>query len=240
MRFPGEDALRRERRSFMKTIESLTDEEFDHGHTLCDGWTPRDILAHVIGTNNLPYWFLRPTVLFGVRARRTASTPVYETLRIPLEPAEYPATTRQSHVLQRLLHIGQLVADRGNGLTVRSTRDLPRGVLTLQGWYCADHLTPTARALAILLLGDNAMHHQDVLRGLGRQRDIPNEVASALFREGRIWSWAFGAKQLHYRVFPTTPGGFPCGRGVPVAGTTEALALWLAGRRGIESELTFG
>ena len=52
MRLPHEDDLRRERSRFMDTIETLTDDEFAHGTTLCEGWTPRDVLAHLIGIDD--------------------------------------------------------------------------------------------------------------------------------------------------------------------------------------------
>ncbi len=183
-----------ERVRFLETIESLTDDEFDHAPTLCAGWAPRDVLAHLIGTDHLPSWYLRPSTL---------------------------------------------TINRGNARMVRQGRALTRAELTRRGWHSARNPTRSARAIASLLLGDAAMHHQDVLRGLGRQRALPPDVARALFREGRIWSWAFGAKLLRHRVEPTTPGGVPCGRGVRVTGTTEALALWLAGRPGLEPELQF-
>lgn len=234
MKFPGEDSLRRERVRFMQTIESLTDDEFESGPTLCDGWAPRDVLAHIIGTDRLAQWYLRRTTLTGVDASGTSVSYVQN----PPSATVVRAAPR-THPLTRVLGVAQVIADRGNGVTVRGSVGVSRAELTVRGWRCAESPTLSARAIGVLLLGDVAMHHQDVLRGLGRQREIPEEVAPALFREGRVWSWAFGAKLLRYRVVPTTPGGFTCGRGTPVRGTTEALALWLGGRRGIEPELKF-
>lgn len=40
-----DEALIAERRSFLATLETLTDEEWDHA-SLCDGWRIRDVAAH--------------------------------------------------------------------------------------------------------------------------------------------------------------------------------------------------
>ena len=84
-----------------------------------------------------------------------------------------------------------------------------------------------------------SVHHQDVLRGLGRTRRVPVHVAAAIFREGVLLSTGTSRNLLRHRVEPTTPGGYRLGRGRLVRGTTEALGLWLAGREGIAAELTF-
>jgi hypothetical protein len=93
--------------------------------------------------------------------------------------------------------------------------------------------------LARFLIGDVSVHHQDVLRGLGRTREIPPEVAAAIFREGVILSTGTKRNLLRYRVEPTTRGGRPLGRGRRVRGSSEAIGLWLAGRKGLEAELEF-
>jgi uncharacterized protein (TIGR03083 family) len=186
------ETLRRERSRFMATMASLTDEEFDRGPTLCTDWAPRDVLAHVIGNDDM---------------------------------------------LSYVRHGG---IDRANAAMVRLGRSLSREELIRRGSAIAIRPSATGRMFAWLLAGDCAMHHQDVLRGLGRPHELPPEAGRAIFREGTIWSWAFGAKLLRYRVLPTTPGGRARGRGRPVRGSTEALALWLAGRDRVESELDFG
>lgn len=132
-----------------------------------------------------------------------------------------------------------LTVNRGNARMVAHGRTLSREDLTALGWKAATNPSGPAQAMAWLLTGDMAMHHQDVLRGLGRNREIPETVARALFREGVIWSWPFGRKLTRYRVVPTTPGGRPRGRGQLVHGTTEALSMWLAGRESVANELTF-
>ena len=186
------ERLRRERSRFMTTMASLTDQEFDNGETLCAGWAPRDVLAHVIGNDAM------------------------------------------------LSYVRYGSIDRANAAMVRAARTLSREELMRRGRAIAVRPSATSRAFAWLLAGDCAMHHQDVLRGLGRPHELPDEAGAAIFREGTVWSRAFGAKLLRYRVLPTTPGGRPRGRGTPVRGSTEALALWLAGRDAVASELDFG
>lgn len=93
----------------------------------------------------------------------------------------------------------------------------------------------TTRAAALFFIGDTVMHHQDVLRGLGRTRTLPVYARDALLREAVVLG---GPRLLRHRVVPTD-GGRAMGRGQVVRGTSEALALWLAGRQGLEDELTF-
>ncbi len=130
--------------------------------------------------------------------------------------------------------------DDANDAVVREARALSRGELMARAQRWSEAPSRMARAAAgPLLLGDLAMHHQDILRALGRNRDLPRAVAAAVFREGVLWSWPFGRKLLRYRVMPTTVGARPLGRGRRVRGTTEALGMWLAGRPTIEPELEF-
>lgn len=123
----------------------------------------------------------------------------------------------------------------GNELIVRKARRLTSQELLDRAQRWVDRPAPWTRLSAAWLLGDNAMHHQDVLRPLGRTREIPEESRKAILREGAF----LGAPRLlSYRVEPTD-GGRAMGRGEVVRGTTEALGLWLAGRQGVEAELDF-
>jgi uncharacterized protein (TIGR03083 family) len=188
----GVTALVAERQRFMQTIVSLTDAEFEHGHTMCAEWAPRDVLAHLMSVSH-PAAYLR----------------------------------------------GGLRINAVNAEMVRAGRRLGRGELTERGHQWSATPTATDRLSARFLLGDVSVHHQDVLRGLGRSRAIPPEVAAAIFREGVVLSTGTSRNLLRYRVEPTTVGGRTLGRGRPVRGTTEALGLWLAGRKGLEEELEF-
>ena len=49
--FPFEDEQRRERRRLIETVDGLSDDEFTSGRTLCEVWSPRDVLGHVIGVD---------------------------------------------------------------------------------------------------------------------------------------------------------------------------------------------
>lgn len=181
-----------ERRRFVETIDSLTDEEFESGPTLCEAWAPRDVLAHVLGID-------RPAAYLRFAGRVNAA----------------------------------------NAAIVSAAKGCTRDELLRRARNWAAHPSASSRVAAHFLVGDVAMHHQDVLRGLGRTREIPPDAAAAIFREGIVLSTGTKRNLLRYRVIPTTPGGFTIGRGQPVHGTTEALALWLAGRKGLDSELRF-
>jgi uncharacterized protein (TIGR03083 family) len=94
---------------------------------------------------------------------------------------------------------------------------------------------PLVRPLSWQFLGDVAVHHQDVLRPLGRTRDLPDAVRAAILREGAM----LGVRKLARHRIEPTDGGRAFGRGRRVRGTSEALGMWLAGREGVASELTF-
>ena len=186
-------SLRHERERLLETMRSLSDEEFEHGRTLCEGWTPRDVLAHVVGVDDIRH-YARPDTI---------------------------------------------TVDRGNARAVREGRSLSRDQLLRRAEEVAARPSRLSRTGAALFAGDAAMHHQDVLRGLGLPHELPDTSAPAIYREGLVWSWVFGQKLLRYRVEPLTPGLRPHGRGRVVRGTAEALALWMAGRTEVVSELEF-
>ena len=189
LRFPSEQDFLDERRALLATIESLTDDEFESAPTLCEGWAPRDVLAHLIGIDT--------------------SLATYAT------------------------SLGRI--SRANEEIVARAPFRTRDELTEQARSWAESPALTTRPLSWFYLGDLAIHHQDILRGLGRERPLPLPVRDALLREGAF----LGAPRLlRYRIVPTD-GGRPVGRGQVVRGTSEALALWLTGRKGLEDELTF-
>lgn len=189
MEFPGEVDLRAERQALVATMESLTDEEFESGPTLCTDWAPRDILAHLMGIDSS----------------------FFEYVKAP----------------------GRIA--KANAAIVAKARLMPRERLMNRARHFADKPAPLTRAMALFYLGDTSVHHQDVLRGLGRTRDIPDACRAAILREGVVLG---SRKLLSFRVEPTD-GGRAMGRGTVVRGTSEALGLWLTGRAGIEPELEF-
>ncbi len=175
----------------MDTIEGLTDTDFSTAPTLCAGWTPRDVLAHVTGTDQAaPY------------------------LR------------------------GGLRIDRVNADIVERARPRSRADLTAAGRRWAENPSAFGRFGSAFLLGDLGIHHQDVLRGLGRNREVPEEVSAAIYREGVMLSTHLNRRVFRYRLVPAS--GRPLGRGPAVTGSREALGMWLAGRDAAATDLTFG
>jgi uncharacterized protein (TIGR03083 family) len=124
---------------------------------------------------------------------------------------------------------------QANAAIVAKARTMSQERLLNRARHWADKPAPLTRAGAIFFLGDTAVHHQDILRGLGRTRDIPDASRAAILREGVVLG---GKKLLTFRVVPTD-GGRTMGRGTVVRGTSEALGLWLTGRAGLEPELEF-
>lgn len=189
MPLPGEAALVRERAEVLATMRSLTHDELRHGRTLCEGWSPADVLVHLIGVDD--------------------ALPEYAR-----------AWGRIATANRRIVEAGRALDDDALLARAEVWAERPAVTTRLGAWY---------------LLGDVATHHQDVLRGLGRRRSIPLASRDAILREGMV----LGAPRLlRYRVVPTD-GGRAAGRGRVVRGTSEALGLWLSGRRGLEDELTF-
>jgi uncharacterized protein (TIGR03083 family) len=190
MQLPGEENLLAERAALLETLDSLTDDEFESGPTLCEGWAPRDVLSHLLGVDTRPLAYVKT--------------------------------------------LGNVA--KGNAAIVDEGRQQSRERLMNRARHWAEHPAPHVRAAAWYLLGDVATHHQDIVRGLGRTRPVPAASAKAILMEGKV----LGAKRLlRHRVEPTD-GGHAAGRGTSVRGTSEALGMWLAGRRGIEDELEFG
>lgn len=192
MRLPLDGELRAERTSLIETLERLSDEEFDSGTTLCDQWSPRDVLGHVLGVDRVFRSYL------------------------PYGPRINAANAAQ--------------ADRA----ARMTRDR----LMDQARRWAERPSLSSRVGAVILLGDLAIHHQDVLRGLGRTREVPDAVATAIFREGLQLSLWLNRRVLRHRLVPAD-GHRAVGRGPEVRGTREALGMWLAGRDSVAGELEF-
>jgi uncharacterized protein (TIGR03083 family) len=124
---------------------------------------------------------------------------------------------------------------RANAEIVERARARSRAELMAAAEPWATRLPITTRSAAVFLLGDTAIHHQDVLRGTGRSREVPAASRAAILREGAVLG---PHRLLRYRVVPDD-GGRPMGRGAVVRGSSEALGLWLAGRMTVESDLVF-
>src|SRR4051812_11984376 len=189
MRFPGEQDLVDERAAVLVTLASLTDEEFESGQTLCAEWSPRDVLAHLMGIDG--------SLGEYVRAKGNIA--------------------------------------RANAEIVGRYRSRSRGELMGSAERWATEPPLSTRSSALFLLGDTAIHHQDILRGTGRSREVPTACRAAILREGVVLG---PHRLLRYRLVPDD-GGRPMGRGAVVRGSSEALGMWLAGRTAVEPDLVF-
>ena len=124
---------------------------------------------------------------------------------------------------------------RANAEIVAKARSKSRDEMMSSAMRWATSPPITTRGAAMFLLGDTAVHHQDILRGSGRSREVPEACRAAILREGAVLG---PHRLLRFRVVPDD-GGRPMGRGAVVRGSSEALGLWLAGRRAVESDLVF-
>ncbi len=128
---------------------------------------------------------------------------------------------------------------RINADSVAEGRTWSRAELFERGRAWADVPRGLDGMVARFLAGDVAMHHQDVVRGLGLDRQLTEIEENLLFWEGVVLTAEKAQPTLlRYRVEPTNGRGRALGRGRRVGGTAEELGLWLGGRRDIG--VTFG
>lgn len=196
MRLPLETELRAERKRLLDTLSALPDDVFESGPTLCDGWSPRDVLGHLIGVDDALATYRPWRSLAAVNRRQ-----------------------------------------------VRRARRLSRQELMARARDWADRPAWSSRLAALIALGDLAVHHQDIVRGVGADRDLPPSVPSYILWDGALLSSRSNLRVLAYRVIPVDghpPLGPPAAlRPAEVWGTREALGMWLAGRDAVAGELCF-
>ncbi|WP_405657896.1 maleylpyruvate isomerase family mycothiol-dependent enzyme [Streptomyces sp. NBC_01166] len=129
-----------------------------------------------------------------------------------------------------------------NRTQVARARHLHRDHLMERARIWADQPSLTSRIGAAVTLGDLAVHHQDIVRGLDLNRDLPATVPTFILWDGAMLSLTTNLRILRYRVVPTD--GYPAigarSPSVPrVQGPREALGLWLAGRDAVTDDLVF-
>ncbi|XVQ08938.1 maleylpyruvate isomerase family mycothiol-dependent enzyme [Spirillospora sp. CA-255316] len=145
------------------------------------------------------------------------------------------------YLLASYLPFGPRINDANQAQADRARR-MSRDRLMEWARRRADGPGLTSRMGAAVLLGDLGIHHQDIVRGLNRKRDVPEAVATAIFREGLQLSLWLNRRVLRHRLVPTDghrPVALPGARDAEVRGTREALGLWLAGRDSVSGELEF-
>ncbi|MBQ1101158.1 maleylpyruvate isomerase family mycothiol-dependent enzyme [Streptomyces sp. b94] len=154
-------------------------------------------------------------------------------------------------VLGHLLAVDSLAAsylpygpflDAANRKQVERARRQPRSRLMARARSWAQQPSLSSRIAAVITLGDLAIHHQDIVRGLGLNRTLPATVSTYILWDGTLLSLSSNFRILRYRVVPND--GYPeLGTRSPCApevrGTREALGLWLAGRDAVTNDLTF-
>ncbi|AYG78001.1 hypothetical protein DWB77_00108 [Streptomyces hundungensis] len=197
MRFTLEQELRAERRRLISTLDTLPDEVFETGRTLCSEWAPRDILGHLLSVDHLAATYL------------------------PFGPFLHYANRKQ----------------------VARARRLPRERLMDAARLWADKPSLSSRLGVVVTLGDLAIHHQDIVRGLGLHQEMPTCAPTFILWDGAMLSMQTNLRILRYRL--TSTDGYP-ELGLPplphapeVRGTREALGMWLAGRDSVTEELIF-
>lgn len=95
---PGERALVAERAAFLGTVSELSPDQFDSAPTLCEGWAPRDVLAHLLGIDDAPGTYLRAAGRVNVANARIVEAGRRRSRTELLERAERWAVAPAAHV----------------------------------------------------------------------------------------------------------------------------------------------
>jgi uncharacterized protein (TIGR03083 family) len=156
----------RQRRRLAATLADFTDEQWEHS-TRCEGWTARDVVIHLDGTN--AFWTQSITAgRHGEPTRFLAS----------FDPVTTPATS--------VARSQELTVDEVLSRFVDSTDTLTRLLETLDGseWTTLAEAPPghlTTSAVVHHALWDAWIHERDILVPLSRDPvDEPDEVAACL------------------------------------------------------------
>lgn len=103
------------------------------------------------------------------------------------------------------------------------------------------HLEPRGLPAALggrVALTEGVIHHQDIRRGLGLPRVIPQQRLLIALRWALLGPDIGGLWRIRGVRVVATDLGFSAGAGPEVRGAAEALLMTLAGRRGVAGELT--
>ncbi|MEU5116003.1 maleylpyruvate isomerase family mycothiol-dependent enzyme [Streptomyces longwoodensis] len=135
MRLPLEAELRAERRRLLGTLDALPDNLFDSGPTLCTGWSPRDVLGHLIGVDHpLTYYrpWLRLTAVNDRQVQRVRHIPRHQLMAEARDWAEGPALSSRLAVLVALGDLSVHHQDIVRGLGLE--RVLPAAIPSFILW----------------------------------------------------------------------------------------------------------
>ncbi|WP_232668315.1 maleylpyruvate isomerase family mycothiol-dependent enzyme [Pseudonocardia sp. TRM90224] len=133
---------------------------------------------------------------------------------------------------------GGLRLDRVNALGVAAhADDTPAELLAL----ARRHLRPrglTANFKGQIALTDAMIHHQDIRRPLGLPREIPPDRLRAALNFGRTAPPLRSVPRIRGLRLVATDLDWSSGDGPVVEGPAETLLMALAGRKGLEDELS--
>lgn len=135
MRLPLENELRAERQRLLRTLDALSDDLFDSGPTLCVGWSPRDILGHLLGVDR-PLASYRPWLcLAAANDRQVRRARGLSRRTIMAEAHEWAVNPAWSSRLFTLIALGDLsVHHRDIVRGVGAEQDMPSAVPSYILW----------------------------------------------------------------------------------------------------------
>lgn len=206
--------------ALIELVEQFTPDDW-HRPTDCEGWTPREIVAHLAGAaESAVRWrkFIKHNAIATARAARG-----------PLQHVDYMCASQIAE--RQRLNTAQLVADLRNWATQapQKLRTKPAFVRSLQ--MPASAGLPQGATMATLFdvinTRDVWLHRIDLARATGRTRSITlaeSEVVSQVLRDLDN-QWTHEAVELTL----TGPGGgsWQIGEGDPVASVTEEAVAYL-------------
>jgi len=215
--------LMRQRRRLASLLGGLDDQQ-RAAASRCEGWSVRDVIAHLVSTNQ--FWaFSIGTALRGEPTRFLTS---FDPVASPAELVEAARSQPPAEVLDGLVATNEAIADAIAGLDD-------------DGWSTLGEAPPghvPLRAVALHALWDSWIHERDIVLPLGLiPVEEPDEIAACLSYSAALspaFSVAGGStRQGAIAVDATNPDSHfvvEIGESVVVrAGDTPADALQLTG-----------
>ena len=164
--------LLRQRRRLADTLAALDEQQWTTS-SRCDGWSVRDVIAHLVGTNQ--FWTV--SILHGLRGEPTRYLQGFDPVATPAQMVDAVRELSSAEVLSQYIESVEGLAAVVEGLDETawsSIAEAPPGHIAV-------------RAVALHALWDAWTHERDIVLALGMTQTIePDEVAGSLYYSAAI------------------------------------------------------
>lgn len=164
--------LLRQRRRLGAILAALDEEQWVAA-SRCEGWSVRDVIAHLVGTNQ--FWTV--SIVHGLRGEPTRYLQGFDPVATPAQMVDAVRTLSSADVLSQYQESVEALADVVTGLDDAA-------------WSLVAEAPPghiAVRAVALHALWDAWTHERDIVVPLGITHTIePDEVAGSLYYSAAI------------------------------------------------------